>query len=601
MLNKLLLCLLLIVVSITASAADEDLIFSYDTGNLDDTFWGTKKRERYDVAIELDKSKLNGTTLKSIEIPVNGAERMTDVKVWIASELKDNDSFDDIYSHVIDMEIDYDIATGCISHTFTSPYKVGESDKVFVGYTFSISALNAGAREPVAVVPGEHGQTYVRTPSLSNQNKWTDLGRAKGYVSCMRVVVGDAKRHLATFAEIDPLYLVSAKENIIAANIINHGAEEIFSIDYEGELAGKVFLGNANLAEPIPNIYGASRQVEIKLPPIDEGKHQLNLKLKNINGASNLEQNLVSADANVYSFLPVKRPLMEEYTANSCGYCPKGMAGIDIMKQRKGDEFVVVSFHAWSDPLAFFTDMPLGESSSLSLPTSQIDRAMTVDPYFGNNSDSFGLDKCWERKASEFTPVKIEITGMSDGFEVLFDADVTFVEPIEADACHMEFFLVGDGLTRPEWIQKNYFSKNESCRGMEGLEKYVDLPGNIRGVIYDDVVIDWTGMKGNINIPACLEYESFKASKSFVIPDIARDACLRGVVAVVDNATGAVINSDQYVVGTLGVSEIDNDSDIVETTYFNLQGLSISQAKGLCFKKELFSDGRIRVTKIIAD
>lgn len=584
----------------TAYAADGDMTFSFDNGSSTPIHWGTKKRERYDVAIVLEKSILNGTILKGVEIPLDGADKMTDVKVWISSGLKDNGSSDDLYSAPVDMEKDYDAASATLSHTFPQPVRIGDTDRIYVGYSFSLTALSAGAKEPLAVVPGGKGETFVKTASMSTLGKWTDLGLAKGVTSCIRALVGNARNNAASLAPIPVLHIRNGIENPVKATVINHGAAGLSSFRYEGRIGNVPFSGQASLDSPLPNLYGAFRQVEILLPAIDEnGRHTLELTLTEANGKTNEEPATVTAEANVYSILPVKRPLMEEYTASSCGYCPKGMAAMEIMKNRNGDDFVALSFHTAGDPLDLFPELPISTGASIALPTSQIDRIMTIDPYLGNNTDSFGLDICWDNRAAQFTTAAISLSGTTDGHEASLTAEVEFVNPIDADTYRVEFFVAADGLTNPRWGQKNYFSKNESARDMPGLGKYVDSPGTIKGIVYDDVVVAWSGKDGGASLPAAPAYERLRATQTLAIPEIAHDGRLRGVAAVVDCATGEVLNSIQYRFGDAGVNAAESLCQPIETSYWSLQGMRMAEPKGICIRKDRLSDGSCRTTKTV--
>lgn len=591
---------MLALAALEICASDGNLTFSYDNANADQNYWGTKKRERYDVAIVVEQGMLDGTLLQSVEIPVNGAEKMTDVSIWIASELSEYGGFKAVYSYTVDMSTDYDSESGTLRHTFTEPYRITEGKPMYVGYSFSLSALNSESSQPLVVVPGKTGQTFVHANSLNKLNKWTDLGRSHGYSSCMRVQIADAKTYAACFTPINTLRMQSGTENIILTSVVNHGAAEIESIGYEGKIGQEHFSGNINLDSPIPNVFGAVREVNIQLPPIAEnGKYNLELKVATINGNANEESTAVSAEANLYSFIPVKRPLMEEYTASSCGYCPKGMAALELMKNRNGDDFVGVSFHTWGDPLDFFTDLPImSNGASFGLPTSQLDRVSTIDPYLGTNKSGFGLDKCWDERASQFTTAAIGLNGYVNGSDVTLTANVEFLNAIEEGTYRVEFFVAADGLTNPNWSQKNYFSKNEDSRILPGLEKFVDSPGTIRGIVYDDVVVAWSGLDGGESLPKAKPYESLETTKILTIPEVASTGRLRGVAAVVDCATGEVLNSIQYRLDGSGVDAPMTDSQIVETSYLSLQGVRMINPEGLCIRQDKFADGSCRYIKM---
>lgn len=599
-LKKSLPVLLLGCCSITASATDGGLVFSYDKGAGQCAYWGTEKREHYDVAIALNRDELAGTVIKGIEIPVQGADKMTDVKVWISSELKDSGKSGDLYSYDIDMDREFDSALNTIFHTLPQPLKIDGTHNVYVGFSFSISSLSAGSRMPLAVVPGNKDETYIKTASLSNLGKWKDLCIVSGMSSSVRVLLGDGKYNAACFAPMNTLNVGTGSGNTISVSVMNHGANGISSFSYDGKISDRTFSGTLTLDPPVANIFDASRQVQIPLPAIETpGNYTLELTIREVNGFSNEESTGISTDIRAFSILPVKRPLMEEYTAVSCGWCPKGMAAMDIMRERVGTDFIAVSFHTWGDPLDFYKEMPAGSGSSLRLPTAQIDRMATIDPYFGRNKDSFGLDKCWEEAAAGFAIAAVGLEGTLEGTEAVLNADVTFVYPVEDDAYDVEFFLVADGLTVPEGNQVNNFSKNEAFRGMEGLDKYIDSPHIIKDFAYNDAVVAWSGKDGGGAIPSLKEYETVKVSRTLAVPEVALDAELRGVAAVVDNATGAVINAIQIPLTSSHVEHMTEDGIPVNITYWNLMGMPVAEPGGICIRRIEYSDGAYRTVKII--
>lgn len=336
------------------------------------------------------------------------------------------------------------------------------------------------------------------------------------------------------------------------------------------------------------------------MPALEKtGTYILELTVKQINGSSNEENTSISTDVNAFTVLPVKRPLMEEYTSASCGYCPKGMAALDIMKEQKGEDFIAVSFHTWGDPLDFYTEMPAGSGASLSLPIAQIDRSATIDPYLGNNKDSFGLDKCWEKAAEKFSTAAIALEGSFDGTDAVLNSDVTFVHSVDADAYRVEFFVVADDLVVPGGNQKNYYSKNESCRGMEGLDKFVDSPNVIKDYAYDDTVVAWSGKNGGVDLPSAQEYETLQASETLTVPTVARSSMLRGVAAIVDNATGEVINAIQCPLNSSGIISTTEERMSVETSYWTLQGIPVTNPDGICIRRVIYSDGYCETSKTV--
>jgi hypothetical protein len=81
------------------------------------------------------------------------------------------------------------------------------------------------------------------------------------------------------------------------------------------------------------------------------------------------------------------------------------------------------------------------------------------------------------------------------------------------------------------------------------------------------------------------------------------EAKLHFVAMVLDGNTGYAINSNKssnvnYT--TVGINGIENNAEVIETIYHDLQGRRMEEpSTGIFIKKEILSDGTTRVSKVI--
>ena len=96
--------------------------------------------------------------------------------------------------------------------------------------------------------------------------------------------------------------------------------------------------------------------------------------------------------------VPVHRPLIEEYTGTWCGWCVRGLVGMELLRQRFGDEFIGVAYHN-DDPMEimYTNDFP---SSFWGYPTAFIERSREVDPFYGFSGYSAGIVNDMEQYAA---------------------------------------------------------------------------------------------------------------------------------------------------------------------------------------------------------
>lgn len=94
-----------------------------------------------------------------------------------------------------------------------------------------------------------------------------------------------------------------------------------------------------------------------------------------------------------------RRALVEEYTSVGCGYCPRGILGMDALadeydknSESELNDVNIITIHAdygnYTDALADDTYSYAFDHYGQSLPSAYINRVENVDPYFGNNSSA---------------------------------------------------------------------------------------------------------------------------------------------------------------------------------------------------------------------
>ena len=168
------------------------------------------------------------------------------------------------------------------------------------------------------------------------------------------------------------------------------------------------------------------------------------------------------------------------------------------------------------------------------------------------------------------------------------------------------YVLTANGLSRPEWAQRNYYA------GMGGdytgtyLETLTQMPRVIFGMVFNDVAVDVAPMKGvEGSLPSSIKTaEEYTHTYTFDISGndlIVNPEDLVVNALVIDKNTGAVINSNKFALGAdTGVEGIMDDVEVISTEYFNLNGMNVrTPTRGVVIKRETLSDGTYRTNKII--
>lgn len=135
----------------------------------------------------------------------------------------------------------------------------------------------------------------------------------------------------------DTEYVVASKPDC-PVTFFYRGDNQVTNIDYTWTAGAYTGTGNYTFTQPLDKTDNPSEEAIIQLTGIEEyGSYELNMNITAVNGI-NLSSPLSaasSAQIQVIPFIPVKRPLVEEYTGLNCTACPKGYVFMETMRQEK--------------------------------------------------------------------------------------------------------------------------------------------------------------------------------------------------------------------------------------------------------------------------
>lgn len=601
-----LAALALLATPLTAAAGDGEITYTNDTGKGKATTFGTSKKESYNVAIHLTDKSLAGVTIKRIRIPMDSADNVSNLCVWLTTELqlktengkKVNDP------NILSQEATAGI--GWVDVELASPYTITD-DGVYVGYSFDIDSLTTHNTTPVALTSETNdGAFYLYTSRT--YRRWMDKSATGS--SQLQVVLSGVDNDAASLSIPSALYGSVSAGTPVSVTVKNHGANGIASFDYSYNVNGVEGTAHVDLGDnAVANVFNASTTVEATLPVVDaKGAYPVSLTVTKVNGADNADVSR-SADAtlNIYNTLPVHRPFMEEYTGCWCGYCPRGFVALQLMNKLYPDDFVAVSYHN-ADAMEIMSSSNFPSSIS-GFPVSFIDRTYEVDPYMGTDMTyyHFGIKDLWNTLREEFTPANIDVTAvLSDaGDKVSVSADVCFVEAPEGTNYGVELMLVADDLhgEGSSWQQSNYYSGSTGVFEESEFDVFVNGSSAIDGLHYDDVIIATNRLNKGLGVlPSRMEVDkTYTASTQFTLADVVNTSGeslvqdtekLRVVAVLVDNTTGAVINCNKTkVVTATGITSVKNGATSVASVYDLSGRRTDTMKKGVNIVKT--ADGRI--------
>ncbi|MDE5567703.1 MAG: hypothetical protein K2K00_05015 [Muribaculaceae bacterium] len=629
----------------TALASDENFIFTYDYEGARHELFGIQRNVQIDAAMLLKNPSLTGFEILgvSVDIPTkNGCECAPVASAWLTKELRvDGESnLPDLmeakgeirnYGTDSEPELRLDI-------TFSEPYTLTD-DGVYIGYSLSVISCNVPgsgwtAKYPIVTVcdidKPECFMIHCTKGSSTLPQKypeWVDLGKDLHQALAMRVIMrGKYQDNAASLEPLQTLYAEPATTGHVFTNLNNHGTTEINSIDYsytiesEGETR-QTFSQKLELDTPVHGQLGAYVTLDIpfKVPDVT-GEYSVALRVDKVNGQPNVYEGSSVLDMVVVPFLPKHRPIVEDYTALWCRYCPAVYVAVKQMHDKYGEEFLSLALHS---------DDELQSVKAENMPSPSYGTPMAFMEDRGECIDYSNLEYLWVRQRRKLAPadINVNIYWMDAAHTALrAESTVKFVYDNPEANYMLAYALVEDGMSDKAWSQTNDYSDCD----FEG--PYWDLFCGkgfiVKGLIYDDIVVSFPSNKGiDASLPSSITGSTEYSHSSVLSLDeavcqhgtnikygkniIKNPDSLRVVALLIDGNTGNVCNAassgyskdaDVYAQSGIGSTEYGiSDIDVKYTEYFTIDGVKHDHMpeRGVIIIVKHLGDGSVSTEKRI--
>lgn len=374
--------------------------------------------------------------------------------------------------------------------------------------------------------------------------------------------------------------------------------------------------------------------------PKEYGEKSVTVTVTKVNGKENLNKYKESLVG--YVVVPKKAmdrtSLVEEITGTWCGFCPRGIVGLNNLKRDLGGKVITVAAHfpsvigaadAASDPMYCAEYDSLAIMLDESYPNSLVDRVIDMDPYAGLYQNIDQTVPTYKYGATEVVNLVSKVVPSEASFSLKADwEDKTTQNKIVVDVATsfgltrmaanyaIGFVLLEDGMTgtTEEWKQANYYAQ-------EFIDWYKQTYGKTYGSIYysdtdmqefrngpalmdltyDHVAVGaWNptwGYDGSVD-GLIIEDEVYPFKKTLDISanKLIQDKSKLSVVAILINRnTHAVVNAAECLIGgTSGIECIKPataDSKVAYSVSVNGSRLQ-APVKGINIQK--MTDGTVR-------
>ncbi|MDE5796132.1 MAG: hypothetical protein K2H75_03405, partial [Muribaculaceae bacterium] len=257
--------------------------------------------------------------------------------------------------------------------TLDTPFIIPSDESVAIGYKASFQAAGG---------VGISNEKFTNADNVyyNSRNQWTTTG---GSICIAATVNGDQM-------PVNEMLISPLKENTentsdfrsysgYVRNVGNNPVDTYtITVRIDGEEAELLTGAALAVNEEAPFTFTISCDTP--------GEHTVIAEITEVNGVADsyTPNNITSATFTIQSEQFARRVVCEEYTGTWCGWCPRGMVGLELMKEEYPDRFIPIAVHG-GDPMEI-TDEAVSYKpfidSCTGAPSSSINRQFTGDPFY---------------------------------------------------------------------------------------------------------------------------------------------------------------------------------------------------------------------------
>ena len=378
-------------------------------------------------------------------------------------------------------------------------------------------------------------------------------------------VEGDFSNRVSSWNPLtfDDVIVGKGETTTVDIKMKNDGEEPISEVSYQLSVDG-IALPEQTYVLSKPNVTtGKAFFVPVTFPSSEKAETvEAVITITKVNGKENTsDRKTVKGIIATIDGGSTQRVVVEEYTGTWCGWCPRGMAAIDLLNKDFGDSVITICVHN-DDPMVSDTY----PAATVSFPGAEVNRGDFIDPYFGFSGSAYGIKDDVSRELNKTASVAINLTAnWADEGETIIEAntETTFLVETDVSQYGIAYALLEDNMkgTGSKWAQNNFYSNTHT--NDPNLQPYTQLPSAIAGLEYDYVAVAGWGI--NHGMDDCFEtlqkYVPQKNTYQFDISDntlIQDKSQLSFVAMLIDRKTGKIVNAAKSVIDKHDGADVKN-------------------------------------------
>ena len=472
--------------------------------------------------------------------------------------------------------------------TLNTPFDITGKKSIAIGYKATLGENDAIGCAANKVSDGDY--VYINQSS-----KWSSTGSSL----CIQALIEGEnmpQNELMIGRLTDQVAPYEAETMTFNGTVRNMGANDIdgYTLRYSVDDAGEsVYQGGA---VPLNQLDTFS----IEIPSTVKGVHLLKVWVDQVNGVPDTyaDNNNTEAHLTVKDIRFRRRVVCEENTGLWCGWCPRGMVGLEQMKQRYPDSFIAIAVHG-GDVLEIDRNEPYNYAkftdSQLGAPSCVVNRSFSGDPFYD-------IQNLYSMAIASENHIAYEMTAQWNSDSTQLTMNSTFLSDIDIDSpqYHAAYVVTEDSVTG--YAQTNYYAQTPEQefygweqKGTRTTDCYFnDLA---RGI--------YASYDGELCSPKSMQAETpYHHQYTLKLPPTVSDKRQVHVVGlIIDHLSGYIVNaayatplSEQQ----MGIARKHSERTVLSTEYYDILGRKLQAPQsGLNVRKVSYSDGTVMTQKWI--
>ena len=501
-----------------------------------------------DVAIRIPANDdfVGNSTIKALRFWLgNDISGISTFRAWISTKMPTGNTLNVNYRQTI---LKSKLVGGLNEMELKTPFEVSNRE-IYVGFTIATSKKTYPIMAYGNDVPGGF---FYRVSQGQTIGSWEDFyGTGYGNLALQLLIEAENfPTNCVTVADFGQKMVLNSTQTSMPVTITNKASNPVKTIGYTVTSEdGSILAQSTKSFSSSPISLNGTKSFNITFPIDNEAKKfQRTFTVTTVNGEPNTA-NDPSGDGFIINLTKKAQvtPVIEEFTGTWCGWCPRGMVGMEKVHETYGDQVVQIAAHN-GDIMAINAYQPVINTFAGGFPSSITDRQFEADPSFSGLKSA--LNSAWNR----VSPGTIELSAQWSNAEkkaVTFNTKTTFSYSDNDGKYAIAFVLTEDGLrgTNSNWVQQNYYSGMSTSQAGTDMAWWCAAESTVSDLEFNHVpVAAWEpmyGVDGSVS-------NTFKADKVLMytfVGDISNISLiqdkskLKAIALLIDRVSGTIINA----------------------------------------------------------